>query len=148
MRKRILAVASGGGHWVQLLRLRPAFEGMQVDFLTTNPAYQKDVHGRLYAVTDANMWNKIALARMFLEVLWVVVRVRPDVVVTTGAAPGFAAIVFGRLIGAKTIWIDSIANSEELSNSGKQARRFASAWVTQWSHLANEDGPSYWGAVL
>ncbi|NTV70809.1 MAG: UDP-N-acetylglucosamine--LPS N-acetylglucosamine transferase [Azonexaceae bacterium] len=148
MKRKILAVASGGGHWVQLLRLRPAFEGADVEFLSTNAAYAKDVGGKLYAVTDANMWNKLALLKMFVEVAWVMLKVRPDVVVTTGAAPGFAAIFFGRFLGARTVWIDSIANSEELSNSGKQARRWASAWVTQWQHLSKADGPAFWGAVL
>jgi hypothetical protein len=85
---------------------------------------------------------------MFMEVAWVVFSLRPDVIVTTGAAPGFAAIMFGRLLGAKTVWIDSIANSEELSTSGKQARRWATAWVTQWEHLSQDNGPEYWGAVL
>lgn len=146
--KRVLAVASGGGHWVQLLRLRQAFDGCAVEFLCTNSAYAKDVDSKLHVVTDANMWNKLALLKMFAEVAWVVIRVRPDVVVTTGAAPGFAAIFFGRLLGARTVWIDSIANSEELSNSGRHARRWASAWVTQWQHLSTADGPGYWGAVL
>jgi UDP-N-acetylglucosamine:LPS N-acetylglucosamine transferase len=144
----ILAVASGGGHWVQLLRLRPAFEGHKVVYVTTNPGYRDDVDAKLYAVTDANMWQKLKLMKMFAEVAWVVIKVRPDVVVTTGAAPGFAAILFARLLGAKTLWIDSIANSEELSNSGKKVKPFTTAWVTQWPHLAKSDGPEHWGAVL
>ena len=158
--KKILAVASGGGHWVQLLRLRPAFEGFRVEYMSTSPAYAKDVDARLHAVSDANLWNKLRLLKMFAQVAWVMLRVRPDLVVTTGAAPGFAAIFFGRLLGARTVWIDSIANSEDLSSSGKQARHWASAWVTQWSHLQaaqgengasgakGSAGPAYWGAVL
>jgi UDP-N-acetylglucosamine:LPS N-acetylglucosamine transferase len=148
LKKRLLAAASGGGHWAQLLRLRPAFEGMDVEFISTNNGYAKDVNGRLHVVTDANLWEKRRLLKMFLEVAWVVLRVRPDVVVTTGAAPGFAAVVFGRLIGARTVWIDSIANAEELSNSGKKVRRWANAWVTQWQHLSQPEGPQYWGSVL
>ena len=146
--RRILAVASGGGHWVQLLRLRPAFEGHEVAYVTTNAGYQGDVDARLHAVTDANMWEKRKLLRMFVEVAWIVLRERPDVVVTTGAAPGFAAVFFARMLGARTLWIDSIANSEELSNSGKKVGRLATAWVTQWPHLAAADGPQHWGAVL
>lgn len=148
MSRKILAVASGGGHWVQLLRLRPAFEGHLVTYISTNSGYQADVQTPFHVVTDANMWQKLRLIKMFLEVGWVVLKLRPDAVVTTGAAPGFAAIMFGRLLGARTVWIDSIANSEELSGSGKQARRWANAWVTQWKHLSNSDGPQYWGAVL
>jgi len=146
--KKVLAVASGGGHWVQLLRLRPAFAGHDVQFLSTNSGYAKEVDSPLHVVTDANMWNKLKLLKMFAEVAWVLVKVRPDVVITTGAAPGFAAILFGRCFGARTIWVDSIANSETLSSSGQQAGRFAHAWLTQWEHLAKPDGPHYWGSVL
>lgn len=147
-RKKILAVASGGGHWVQLLRLSPAFDGHHIEYVSTNAGYRADVQETLHVVTDANMWQKMRLLKMFMEVAWIIMTNRPDVVVTTGAAPGFSAIMFGRLLGAKTVWIDSIANSEDLSNSGKHARRWASAWVTQWEHLAHDDGPEYWGAVL
>jgi UDP-N-acetylglucosamine:LPS N-acetylglucosamine transferase len=145
---RVLAVASGGGHWVQLLRLRPAFEGAQVTWLTTEAEYAREVEGPLHVVRDANLWNKTALLLMFLQVAWRMVLLRPDVVITTGAAPGFAAVVFGRLLGARTIWVDSIANSETLSTSGIKVGRWAHVWLTQWEHLAKPDGPQYWGAVL
>jgi hypothetical protein len=148
MKTRLLAVASAGGHWVQLLRLRPAFGQAETVWLTTQRDYASDVQGPLHVVQDANLWTKWALAKMFLQVGWFMVRIRPDVVVTTGAAPGLAAIIFGRALGARTIWIDSIANSEELSSSGTHAGRFAHVWLTQWEHLARPSGPQYCGAVL
>ena len=58
------------------------------------------------------------------------------------------ALVIGRILGARTIWLDSIANIEELSGSGRMVRRFADLWLTQWPHLAGPDGPEYAGAVL
>lgn len=133
---------------MQLLRLRPAFEGSDVSWLTTQAEYAKDVHGQLYVVKDANLWDKPGLAKMFIQVGWLMFRLRPQVVVTTGAAPGFAALVFGKIIGARTVWVDSIANSETLSTSGARVRRWADVWLTQWEHLAADDGPQYWGAVL
>lgn len=146
--KKLLAVASGGGHWVQLLRLRPAFDVNEVEYVSTNAGYQSDVDGVLHVVTDANMWQKMKLIKMFIQVAWIVLSYRPDIIITTGAAPGFAAIMFGKLLGAKTIWLDSIANSEELSSSGQKAKRFADVWLTQWPHLADEQGPKFWGSVL
>lgn len=145
---RILAVASGGGHWVQLRRLRPAFARTQTIWMTTNADYARDVEDKLVVVRDANRWDKWALVVMFAQVTYQVLRFRPDVVVTTGAAPGLAALMVGRLLGARTVWIDSIANSETLSGSGQRARRWADVWLTQWEHLAREDGPDHWGAVL
>jgi hypothetical protein len=133
---------------VQLLRLRPAFAGTEVTWMTTHADYAREVEGPLRVVRDANLSDKLALIPMFLQVAWQVLRTRPDVIVTTGAAPGFAAIAVGRLIGARTIWIDSIANSETLSASGARAGRFADIWLTQWEHLARPEGPHHWGAVL
>ncbi len=145
---KLLAVASGGGHWVQLLRLRPAFENCTVEYLTTQAAYSKEVANKLHAVTDANVWEKIKLLKMFIEVAWIILKVRPDIVITTGAAPGFAAIVFGKCLGAKTIWLDSMANSQQLSSSGMRIRPWCDLWLTQWPHLAADGGPEYHGAIL
>ena len=146
--RKILAVASAGGHWIQLLRLRPAFQGNELRFVTTNKDFRSDVEQELYVVTDASLWEKLKLIKMFVEMLFIMLRYRPDVVITTGAAPGFSAIFWGKLFRAKTIWIDSIANAEELSGSGKKARIFADVWLTQWEHLSNQNSPGFNGKVV
>lgn len=147
--RKVLAVASGGGHWVQLLRLLPAFDAHQVVFVTVNPAYRPQVAShRFYAVRDATRWNKFGLVVLFLQLVRILLWERPDVIVSTGAAPGFLALRLGRLIGARTVWIDSIANVEQLSMSGQKIGSRADLWLTQWPHLARPDGPHYIGAVL
>lgn len=146
---KLLAVASAGGHWVQLNRMIPAFEGCQMYWISTEPSLAIKVeYGLFFAVRDASMWNKPGLLLMALQVAWRVLLIRPNVIVTTGAAPGFFAILIGRLLGAKTIWIDSIANANELSLAGRKAERWATHWLTQWPELARENGPHYIGSVL
>lgn len=147
-KRTVLAVASCGGHWVQLMRLRPLFEGMDVEYLATDAAYSAEVGKPVLVVRDANLWNKVSLALMFLQVAAKVIRIRPDVVISTGAAPGFAALLFGKMIGAQTIWIDSVANSETMSSSGRHVRHFADLWLTQWEHLVTPEGPYFLGSVL
>jgi hypothetical protein len=147
--KKLLAVASAGGHWVQLNRMLPAFDGFQLHWISTSPEGGATVKGGAYtSVRDASMWDKLGLLIMAFQVGLRVLILRPDVVITTGAAPGFFAIIFGRMIGAKTIWIDSLANGQELSQSGRHARIWATHWLTQWPGLATEDGPKYIGSVL
>jgi len=147
--RKLLAVASAGGHWVQLNRMTPAFEGYQLHWVSTAPGLAVKVQqGGFTAVRDANMWDKPGLIVMAAQVAWRVLLFRPDVVVTTGAAPGFFAILFGRLLGAKTIWIDSVANADELSLAGRKARRWATHWLTQWPELARDNGPHYIGSIL
>lgn len=139
-RPRVLAVASGGGHWVQLCRLRPAFEGCDVLFVSTDPGFARDVAPAKFAsVPDANRSKKLRVLWMFARMGWIVLRHRPAAVVTTGAAPGYAAIRFARLLGARTMWIDSVANAEELSLSGMMAGKVADEWLTQWEHLGSGD---------
>ena len=83
----------------------------------------------------------------------ILLKERPKVVVTTGSAPALIALILAKyLFRANTIWIDSIANAERLSTSGKTAGQFADIWLTQWPQLASAKGterhPEYWGAVL
>ena len=63
---------------------------------------------------------------------------RPIAVISTGAAPGLAALMAAKVCGVKTIWIDSIANVQHLSASGRLARKFVSRIYTQWPALADE----------
>lgn len=148
-RKKILAISSGGGHWIQLLRLRPAFKGGDIIFACVRKSYVEDVPGeRFVSIADATRWDRWQLLKMLLQVAWLVFVFRPDVVITTGAAPGYAAIRFGKWMRARTIWIDSIANAETMSLSGVKIAQHADLWLTQWSHLAKQEGPHYMGAVI
>ena len=146
---RVLAVASGGGHWVQLLRLRPAFEGCDVVYATVQESYAEQVpDAKFHVFNDATRWDRIKLLRMVMEVSWIVLRVRPNVVVTTGAAPGVVALRVGKWLGARTIWLDSIANVEQMSLSGRKVRNFTDLWLSQWPEVAKAEGSSFAGSVL
>ena len=151
---RIMAVASAGGHWVQLMRLRPAWDGMDVTYVTTDLGLRQTLLEAgapapdFRVITEGNRWHKRKLLKQLMEMTWIMAWLRPDAVITTGAAPGYFALRLGRLFGARTIWIDSMANAEELSLSGQQARRHADLWLTQWEHLAKPEGPQFLGSVL
>ena len=148
-RHKVLAVASSGGHWTQLLRVAPALVPFEIVFVTVLKSYRLEMpENRFYFVNDANRWSKIKLLTLAIRVAWIVGKERPDVVLSTGAAPGYFALLFGRLFGAKTIWIDSITNIEHLSMAGQLVGKYADLWLTQWPHLAKTDGPHYGGAVL
>lgn len=147
--KRILAVSSGGGHWVQMKRLHPVLSEHDVSYVTVSEVYRCDVgSAKLYTVVDATAWNKFKILWQALQILVIVMRLRPEIILSTGAAPGYFAIRFGKLVGARTIWIDSIANVERLSASGSKVRPYADLWLTQWQHLTLTCGPWFRGAVL
>jgi hypothetical protein len=147
--QRVVAIASGGGHWIQLCRLRPVLDECDTWYVSVDASYAHDVGvDRLTVVRDASRWTKLNLVVQALQVLRVLVRLRPDVVLSTGAAPGFFGLLFGKLLGARTVWLDSLANVEQVSLSGRMSRRLSDLWLTQWPHLDRPEGPRYVGAVL
>jgi UDP-N-acetylglucosamine:LPS N-acetylglucosamine transferase len=146
---RVLAVASGGGHWTQMMRLMEAFEGQDVAFVGVKEMYRSDVADhRFYAIPDVSRLHKWSLPFSLMKLLFILIKEKPAVVITTGSAPGMLALRLGKMLGARTIWIDSIANVEQISLSGRKAQKFADLWLTQWPHLADAVGPIYLGSVL
>lgn len=145
-------MSSGGGHWIELLRLAPAFDQASVTFVTVVPSYRSDLDGidaaGFWCITDVTRWNKLKWVWCAVQIIWILLQVRPDVIVSTGALPGYLACRMGKLLGAKVVWIDSIANVDELSLSGRAIGRHADHWFTQWPHLSGPGGPKYAGAVL
>jgi UDP-N-acetylglucosamine:LPS N-acetylglucosamine transferase len=148
-KKIVMAVASKGGHWIQLQRLKPVWQEEEVIFVTTDKDLHSHVKGHKFeAVIDANMNQKFKLILQALTTCWLVLKYRPDVIISTGAAVGFFAIFFGRLINCKTIWLDSVANAEELSLAGSRVGKYADIWLTQWPNLVSDNGPKYRGKVF
>lgn len=166
-KSKILAVASSGGHWVQLMKIRSAWKHMDAVYMSTVSEYQNELNKyasendmdppRFYKTVVATRWQKFKLLRQLLDIVWVILRERPSYIVTTGAAPGFFAVKIGSLLGIKTVWIDSIANVEEMSLSGQKALSCADICLTQWEDLAEKhnslnvnEAPKlkYWGSVL
>lgn len=146
--RRVLAIASGGGHFVQLLRLRPAWAGHRVSYATVHAASAVDVAPEplltFRDVSRADWWRLPLTAWDIARILW---RIRPQVIITTGALPGLIAIALARPFGVRSLWVDSIANSEILSASGRQAGGVATRVVTQWPALA-DNSVEHWGSVL
>ncbi len=130
------------------MRLRSAFAGSEVVFVSTLDQSTANPACRFLLVPDANRFEKLSVIKLIVSMVGIVARERPDIVISTGAAPGLVGLAIGRVFGARTIWIDSFANVDRLSLSGKLAGRIAHLWLTQWSHLATPAGPVYRGSVV
>jgi UDP-N-acetylglucosamine:LPS N-acetylglucosamine transferase len=143
---------------VQLMRLCRAWKGLDVIYVTTDAGIapvlrdlcreQGEPEPKLRIIQEGNRWQKIKLIKQLLQLSFIILWLRPDAVITTGAAPGYFALRLGKMVGARTIWIDSIANAEELSLSGQKIRKYADLWLTQWPHLAQPGGPVFLGSVI
>ncbi len=148
-KRLVFAVSSPGGHFHQLLKILPAAEGHDLVVACTHPDYAQMVPGATYhSIPDASLESKWRLLWQALVIAKCLIRHRPDVIITTGASAGHFAVRIGRWLGAKTLWLDSVANAEESSRSGARTGPHADLWLTQWKHLTQPGGPSFRGSVL
>ena len=150
---KILAISSPGGHWIQLNKIcNPLESQFDVIYATPNAEYKsssKNEDGKkVYAITDASADSKLKLIPVTLQLLVIFIRERPNTIITTGAAPGVMAVLIGKLLPMKTIWIDSIANVKTLSRSGKMVKKHADLVITQWEELSDNQKIFYRGSVL
>ena len=140
MRKKlkVFAVASIGGHWVQLLRIAKALEKeFDVVYMSTHEKCATMVEGRVYySMNDFSRWDFYKMFPDLLHSIYIICKEKPSIVITTGAAPGLVCLFAAKICGIRTVWIDSIANVEHISFSGRIASKFASRIYTQWPSLA------------
>jgi UDP-N-acetylglucosamine:LPS N-acetylglucosamine transferase len=135
---KMALVASAGGHLTQLMKLRPLWLGRSVFFVTTLDIGQSKLRddGPVYVVGESNRQQPIQTLRVLFRCLRTLFHERPTVILSTGAAAGFIMCFFGKLLGAKIIWLDSIANARRLSMSGRMIRPFADLILSQWPDVA------------
>jgi UDP-N-acetylglucosamine:LPS N-acetylglucosamine transferase len=148
---KLLAISSPGGHWIQLNRLSTALEdryqvvyAMPAGLFASTSLSERKV----YAVTDVSADDKWRLIPCALQVLYILLKERPQAILSTGAAPGAVAIWLGSFLGIRTIWVDSIANVKQISRAGHLAKKRADVFLTQWEHLSNGQDILFKGAVL
>lgn len=139
-KKRIIAAASIGGHWIQLLRIaKPLERDYDVVYMSTHEKCAKLVEGHeFYKMQDFSRWDAWRLVPAFFSTLNKVRKIKPVAVITTGAAPGLVVLLAAKCLGKKTVWVDSIANVQHLSLCGRIASHIASRTYTQWPDLAKE----------
>jgi beta-1,4-N-acetylglucosaminyltransferase len=135
---RVLLVCSPGGHLQQMLALKPAWEDAERAWVTLEGP---DV-GYLLAdedVTIAHGPTNRSVAKLLrnLGLSWRVLRRhRPDAIVSTGAALAVPFFLFGRLLGIRCVYVESVTRTESLSLSGRLVYPLASRFFVQWPAVA------------
>jgi UDP-N-acetylglucosamine:LPS N-acetylglucosamine transferase len=134
---KICLVASAGGHLTELRRVAKAWAGYSTFWITSTEVVRQALSGdgEVYVVGECNREHLGRLVLVFFRCLQAIIKEKPNVVISTGAAPGCVAAFLGKLRGAKVVWLDSITNVEHLSLSGRMVRPFADLFLVQWPEL-------------
>lgn len=145
----VLLICSGGGHWVQMSKLLPAFDGQKVNIATVDISVhsQYPLHD-FVKVPDFNRNEPLKIIKGFYQIFNIVYRSKAKYVISTGAAPGLLGLITAKIMGKKTLWIDSIANPKKISLSGRIASYFVDELLTQWPSLSENSRAQYKGRIV
>lgn len=152
---KILAIASPGGHWIQLNKIcNPLEDRFEVVYLTPGAQYASGAikSRKVLTISDASADSKHKLIPLAFQLLLIFIKERPSGIISTGAAPGAIAFLLAKLLTKflpiKTVWVDSIANVSQLSRSGRIVRKHADKVITQWQSLSDGENIIYKGSIL
>ena len=137
---RICLVASAGGHLTQLLGLAESWRGYDTFCVVTSGLIQKQLNkfGKVYIVNECNRRHPWLLIKALCRCAEILLREKPDVVISTGAAVGCIQCFLAKLTGAKIVRVDSITNIEKMSLSGRMVRNIADLFFVQWPELTRK----------
>lgn len=146
---KIAIVCSYGGHLTELRFLSEAFEGHETFFITYENFRTRDLDRRKYLLSsiDTSPWR---MAKAFYRIGNILLRERPDAVISTGSEIAIPAFVWARIVGAKTIYIESWCRVRALSKTGKIVYPLSDLFLVQWPELAEKNSGKlrYEGTVL
>ena len=144
-------VASAGGHLVELLKIAGPCIGPRTFAVTTSEVVKNAFEGavRTYVVGECNRQHLFRVILVVLRCARILLRERPEVIVSTGAAVGCVMCLLAKILGARVVWLDSITNVNRPSLSGRIVRPFANLFLVQWPELTRgRRGVEYAGAVV
>lgn len=130
----MLLVCSSGGHLTQLYNLKPWWEGLERTWVTFDkPDATSLLVGErtvwAHHPTTRNLWN---LLRNTALAWRTVRRLRPDLIVSTGAAVAFPFFVAGKLHGARTVYLEVFDRVDSATMTGRLCYPITDRFLLQW----------------
>ncbi len=150
MKKRydIMAVGPGGGHLREMLM---ALEGVDKNtvLFVTNPLPHLQEHPELHMdfVIDTGL-NPLKFVANFFQSIRLVWKHRPSFIISTGGGLSVLIFILGKLVGAKTIFIESGCRILMPSRTGKILYHFADHFIVQSKALLPHYPKSILSSVL
>jgi len=71
----------------------------------------------------------------FVKSLYILIKEKPDVIISTGALATFPVCLLGKILRKKIIYIESFARVETASLTGKLVYPFADEFIVQWEEM-------------
>ena len=145
---KICLVCSHGGHLTELQHLREAFDGHETFFITYDSARTRILERR-YLLRNIGK-NPLLMAYAFFIIFSILLRERPKIIVSTGAEIAIPAFCLAKLLGIKTVFIESWTRVDQPTGTGKIVYRVSDVFLVQWEEMLSKYGKKarYEGAIV
>lgn len=138
-KRKICFAASSGGHYEQLMMLKPLMEKYDSFILTEKTQYGAEVAGeKTYYLKQVNRKEETFLLRMLQNVFLtfgIFLKEKPNVVICTGVLAMIPMCLLVKLFGGKLIYLESFAKVTSPTETGKLLYRFADQFYVQWEPM-------------
>ena len=131
MKKKVMFISSTGGHLEELLQLKPLFE--KYDY---------------YIVTEKDKSN-ISLKEQYGEKLFFLpYGTRAKSIVTTGTHTAGPMCIIGKIFRSKIIYIETIANTNKKTATGRLIYPIADLFIVQWEEMLKLYPKAVYGGLI
>ena len=140
--KKVLFISSTGGHLDELLQLKSLFKKYDSYIITEKTKSTVDLKNKYSKVNYLVYGSKDHFITYIFKFIYNVfkslilfIKIRPKVIVTTGTHTAVPMCYIGKLFFRKIIYIETIANSETKTLSGKLVYPIADTFIVQWESM-------------
>lgn len=133
---KIGLICSHGGHLTEMLQLTAAFEGHEVFFVTYRCPRGRELAQRFLVYELEGVGTNPWRIWLRLPAAWrILTAERPAVLVSTGSEIAVPFFVLGRVLGMKTIFVESWCRVNTPSRTGRALYPLADVFLVQWPQL-------------
>ncbi len=148
---KLLLVCTNGGHFATMQSLKNFWCVHEREWVTHRSADTLAIEAKekVHFVHRQDSRDLPNLLRNVLPAYRILRSVKPDLIVSTGASVAVPFFYFGKLLGIRTLFIESISRVERPSLSGRLVYPFADEFYVQWEECARRyPKAQYRGMVL
>jgi len=135
----VCLASSSGGHFEQLMMLKPLLEKYGGYVVTEKSGYEVKVGDfPIKYVLPINRTDKTFFLKFLANIvksLCIIVSNKPDYIISTGALAAVPLMMWTKIFGGKVIYIESFAKINSPNISGKIAYKFADQFYVQWESM-------------
>ena len=142
-KRKILFIASTGGHLNELMQLKPLFKKYDYHIVTektkVDKSYKDEYKDKISFLIYGTKKYPIRyifkfLANCFISLIYFF-KYQPEVIITTGTHTAVPMCYIAKLFGSKVIFIETFANRTTGTVAGRLIYPIADTFVVQWDEM-------------